>query len=314
MALPVDNRQIQNIVTSTLEYRRPEVINGVFNSNAVLLKLYKENKVRVEGGDLITTNIEYGEVEGGFIPKGGLFSPSVSEFMTQMRHEWRTCYGAMNWHGIDVAKNQGAAAVIKYTDAVLRNARKTLEKKLGIALHGSGGGDSMDGFGNAVSTTASYGGITRDGSAIATSITPTVNTTGGPFSFAMVNQAMGYATFNNERPNLIVSNQAIFDKAWERSQASERNTPGGTMRKIGWKGNVLDVNGAEWVVDSRCPSGTIELWNTDYWEFLILKGEDFRVRGPFDLPGSDGSVGQLIVRGNFVCKGPIYQSIITNVT
>jgi hypothetical protein len=187
MALPVDNRQVQNIVTSTLDFRRPEIINGVFNSNPALLKMYKENKVRVDGGDLISTNVEYGSVDGGFIPKGGVFSSSVSEFMTQMRHEWKTCYAAMNWHGMDVAKNQGAAAVIKYTDAVLRNARKTLEKNLGTAIHGSGGGDNMDGFANAVSTTATYGGLTRDGSAIALAITPTVNTTGGPFSFAMVN-------------------------------------------------------------------------------------------------------------------------------
>lgn len=314
MALPLDNRQVTTVVTSTLEYRRPEVINGVFNSNGVFLKMYKEGRVKVQGGDIITTNVEYGSVGGGAIPKGGLFSSTVTEFMTQMRHEWRTNYAPMNWHGIDVAKNQGAAAVIKYTDAVLRNAKRALESSIGTQMHGSGGGDNMDGFGNAVSATAAYGGIARDGSAQGLAITPTVNTTGGPFSFTMVNQAMGYATFNNERPNLIVSNQTIFDKAWERTQPSERNNAGGAMRKIGWKGNVIDFNGADWIVDQHTPSGTIEFWNTDYWDFLILAGEDFRVRGPFDLQLSDGSVGQLLLRGNLVCKGPIYQSIITNVT
>lgn len=313
MALPLDNRQVNNIVTSTLEYRRPEVVNGFFDSNPVMLKLYKEDKVKVKGGELITTNIEYGAVEGGAIPKGGTFSSAVTEFMTQMRHEWRTNYGAMNWHGLDKAKNQGVHAIVDYTDSILRNARKKLEDLIGTQIHGSGGGDNMDGFGNAVSTTASYGGITRDGSAVALAITPTVNTTGGPFSLSMVNDAMGSASFNNVAPNLITSNRTIFNKVWERSQPSERNTAGG-IRKIGWKGDSVIVNGAEWVVDSHCPSGTIELWNTDYWDLYILAGEDFRVRGPFDLHLADGSVGQLILRANLVCKGPRYQSIITNVT
>jgi hypothetical protein len=100
---------------------------------------------------------------------------------------------------------------------------------------------------------------------------------------------------------------------WERSQPSERNTPGG-IRSIGWKGNTVMFNGAEWVVDDKTPSGTIEIWNTNYWEFLLLAGEDFRMRGPWPVQLQDASVGQIVVKGNFVCAAPQLQSIITNVT
>ena len=314
MALPLDNRQVNNVVTTTLDMRRKEVIDGFFTKNPIMLQLYKKHKVVTKGGDFITTNFVYGQVEGGSYGRGDPFSPSVTEFMTQMRHEWKMNYGAMNWHGLDVAKNQGVHAVVDYTDAVLKNARLRLEKSVAQQIHGSGGGNNMDGFGNAVSTTATYGGIARDGSAQGTAITPTVNTTGGPFSLTMVNQSMGDAAIlGDDAIDLIVSNQTIFNKVWERSQPSERNSAGG-MRSIGWKGNTVQFNGAEWVVDPYCPSGTIELWNTNYWDFVILAGRDFKVRGPFDLHLQDASVGQLILTANLVCKGPKFQSIITNVT
>lgn len=313
MALPLESRQINNVVTTTLDYRRKEVIDNFFGSNGVLLKLYKENRVVVKGGEQIRTNFVYGQVEGGSIPRGGLFSGSVTEFTTQMVHDWKTNYGAMNWHGLDVAKNQGVHAVIDYTDSVLTNARMRMESSIGTQIHGSGGGDNMDGFGNAVSTTATYGGIARDGSAQGNAILPTVNTTGGPFSLPMVNTSMGDATIGNESPDLITSGQTIFNKVWERSQPSERNQPGG-IRSIGWKGQTVQFNGAEWIVDSHVPSGVIELWNTKYWDLYILAGEDFRVRGPFDLHLQDSSAGQLILRANLVCKAPRLQSRISSVT
>ena len=317
MGIPVNSEQATTIITTTLQHRLKKVVNGVFNSNPVLLRMYADERVTIDGGKNIETPIEHGMVVGGAVPKGGDFSGDVSEIITMFTHNWKTNYAGLNFYDLDLAMNQGAAAVIKITDAVMSNAKRTLQHNLGTQLHGSGGGDNFDGFFNAVSTTATYGGIARgDGSTVATAVTPTVNTTGGPFSLAMVNEAMGNATFDNIQPNLIVSNQTIFSKAWERSQPSERNSPGNTMRKIGWKGNVLNFNGAEWVVDSHTPSGTIEVWNTDFWKFMILRGNDFKIRGKGiqQLTLKDTSAGQLIVRGNFICSGPRYQSYISNVT
>lgn len=313
MALPLDNRQVNNIVSTTLDERRPELIDNFFTGNALLLKLYKDNRVVVKGGDQIQTSFIYGQVDGGAYQRGDPFSSSITEFMTQLRQDWKMYYGAMNWHGLDVAKNQGAAAVIDYTDAVMTNARMTLENKFGNDLYGSGGAGKVDGLDLAISDSGTYGGITRDTSAQGTAIKSIINTTGGPFSLPMVNTSYGDATLGNEAPDLIVSGQVIFNKVWERSQPSERNTPGG-VRSIGWKGNTVTFNAAEWVVDNHCPAGEIWILNTRYLELVILSGRDFKVRGPFDLHLEDASVGQLILTCNLVVKAPRLQSKIKSVT
>jgi hypothetical protein len=213
MALPLDNRQIGNIISTTLDYKRKEVTNTIYTSNPIFLKLYKSNKIKVKGGDSIKTTFVYAEVDGGVYGRGEAFSSLITEFMTQMTHDWRRAYGAMNWDGLDVAKNQGANAVIDYTEAIVNNARMKVQSVLGTDLHGSGGGNHFDGFGNAVSTTATYGGIARDGSAQGSAITPTVNLTGGPFSPAMVNVSLADARHGtSEYPDLIVSGQPIFNK------------------------------------------------------------------------------------------------------
>lgn len=319
MALPTDSRQINNIVTTTLDAKRPRLIDNFFTSNPLFVRLRDRENIRVEGGEQIDTPIIYGGLGGGSYGKGDTFDTSFTEFMTDIRLDWKQNYAPMAMDGLEAAKNRGAARIIDYTDAMMQAARMTLADNVGDQLYTTGTGNQskditglkavIDVNGGTVTT---YGGITRAATGVGNAVNAgSVNTTGGAFSLSMVNTEFGNVTIGMEKPDLIVTTQTIWNKFWERSQPSERNQAG-DMREIGMES--VRFNGADVVVDNHCPSGEIYVLNTKYLEFWILSGNDFRFRGPFDLSNQDAWVGQIVLYANLVCTSPRLQARIESVT
>ena len=315
MALPLDNRQINNIVSTTLDAKRKETTDLFFKSNVFFVRMYQKGKIKVKGGEQITVPIVYDKLPGGSYGRGDTFGTAIPEFLTEIRLQWKRNRAEMAMDGLDQKKNQGAAKLIDLTSVMIDNARLSLADRVGTQLFGDGtgnGGKDIDGLKIAVSDTGTYGGITRESDLQGTAIKATINTTGGPFSKTMVQTSFGDATRGAAHPDLILSDQTIYNKMWERTEPQQRHASD-DLAKVGFK-NGFQFNGADWQVDSHVPSGTIYLLNTDYIEFHVLEGGDFVRRGPFDLPTQDAWVDQLLLYANLVVTAPWSCSRIDNVT
>ncbi len=314
MALPLDDRQINDIVTTTLQEARKELIDAFFVSNALLVRLMSKDKVTSEGGEEIRSNFVYDEMDGGSYGKGDPFGANFKEFMTAMRLRWKRNRAEFSLDGLDVAVNRGASKVIDFAMSVKDNAKRSLLNKIGYQLYGDGSGNNskdIDGLKIAINDTGTYGGIVRSATGPGAAIKSVVNTAGGPYNNAMVQSAIGSATFGRDTPDLIITTQAIFDKIWTISQTSERNTAE-DMRRVGFK--TVEISGVPVVVDQHCPAGEMYILNTDFLEWRCQKGKEMYLRGPFDLHLTDASAGQYIQYSNLVCTGPRYQTRIENIT
>src|SRR5712692_1678242 len=225
MAIPLDSRTLNNVVSTTLDAKKARVFDLFFASNPLFVRLYSRQNVKWEGGDKIRVPFLYGDLGGGSYGKGDTFDTTNKEFITDLLFDWKRNYAPMAMDNLDQAKNQGVSRIIDLVDAMHQNARMTLANNIGKQIFSDGTGNAskdMDGLVNAISTTGTYGGITRGTDAIGTAVKGNYNSTGGAFSLTQMNTEFGAAVIGNEKPDLIVTTQAIWNKFWERIQPQQR--------------------------------------------------------------------------------------------
>jgi hypothetical protein len=316
MALPLDNRQIDDIASTTLDYRRQDLIDSVFKSRPLFNHLMSKNRVVVDGGDKIRQPILYDKLPSGWYSGTGPFNTDSKETETDMVFEWKAHYVNITIPGISVARNSGAAKVRDLVTSKMKTASMTGADDIAGELFNNGtDSDKIIGLQAAIATTGSYGTITRDTSAQGTAVKGVLDTTGGAFSLPFMNEKYGGGIIADEHADLIVTTQTIWDKWWAQAQPQQRFDAGqGEGAHIGFP--WIRFNGAMVVVDSKCPSGHVYFLNTS-WILLIFHRD--RVFTPktkewqWPLNG-DSMTKQLLSLLCMVVQAPRLQSLVTNVT
>lgn len=331
MAIPTDGRSINNLLSTTLDAKLPRITENFFNTNALIQRLLQrasagETTVRYEGGAEIRSPIIYNGLPSGSYGKGDTFGTTFTEFMTDLQFQWRRVRSEINVDHMDVRRNMGSAAqILNYVEVLAKNAVMSLKNELGNEIFSDGTGNNgknIDGLLNAIddgTNYSSYGGITRTSTVgdPGNAIKANLNSTGGVFSFPMINTAWGNVRFDDAKVDLIVTTQTLWNRFWERSQPADRNAPG-PLREVGFE--TIKFNGAEVVVDSHCASGSIFGLNTAFCELWLMEGADFIRRGEafgengFPVFNQDAFVDQLIVYLDFIVPGPRFSFQIQNVT
>ena len=329
MALPSDGRSINNILATTLDAKLPRLTENFFGTNAFVQRLLQradagESTVRYDGGAEIRSSIIYNGLPAASYGKGDTFGTGFTEFMTDLQFQWKRIRAEINVDHMDVRKNMGSAAqIMNYVEVLAKNAVMSLKNEVGNELFSDGTGNAnknWDGLLNGISVSsqyATYGGITRSSTTgdPGNAINAFFNSTATTFSLSDVNTAYGSVRFDDAKVDLIITTQTLWNKFWERVQPADRNAPG-PLREVGFE--TIRFNGAEVVVDSHCPSGSIFGLNTAFIELWLMEGCDFVRRGAdfgpngFPVYNQDAFVDQIIVYGNFIVPGPRFSFQLQN--
>lgn len=310
MAIPTRTQVLNTFISSTAENRRPDLVDNVFGSAPLFARLRKKNKVPVKGGEIIKVSHIYAGFPASSYGRGDEFNTEVKEFATTLVFNWKFVYAPVNLDVIDVELNDSPEQVFDLVDAAMENGELSLIDELSNQIFGDGTGNAskdIDGLAIAVSRTGTYGGLARGTDSQGSSIRAAFeDTTGGTFSLAGVNSNFGTAVIGRKKPDLLTTTQALWNRFWERSQPSERNTPG-DLRDIGFE--VVRFNGADVAVDTHTPSGFLYHLNTEYFELYVHRKWDFRFRGFMEPAQQQRQIGQLIMWGNLVCRGPRFSGV-----
>lgn len=319
MPPPSRTETLNNLVTSTFENRRPGLVDQFFGSAPLLAYIRKRENVSLKGGTDIRENFVYADFPASSYGRGTEFDTSTKEFSTAMVFDWKFNYTPVNLDVIDVDLNDSAEAIFDLVEAAMETGELSMIDEMSSQLFSDGtgnGGLDMDGLANAVSrsTSVAYGGITRS----ATAGTPGAalragveSTTGGALSLAQTNSDYGSCVIGREKPDLIVTTQTLWDRFWERSQASERNKPE-SDRDIGFES--VRFNAADVTVDSHCPSGFLYYLNTKWWKYYTHSKWDFRFRGFMEPTNQQRQIGQVISWGDVICRSPRLQGVASGLT
>lgn len=315
MALPTRTETFGNFVSATADHRRKDLVDNFFTSAPLLLYMRKRNQIPLKGGKQITAPHIYTNMTASSYGRGDEFDTATKEFATQLVFDWKFSYAAVNLDVIDADLNDSPEQTFDLVDAAMENAELSLIDDMSDQLFGDGTGNGnkdIDGLAIAVSRTGTYGGQARGTDVQGSSIRAAFeDSTGGSLTLNFMNDNYGTAIIAKEKPDLIVTTQTLWNRVWERSQPSERNSPEGT-REIGY--DVVRFNGASVMVDSSTPSGYMYFLNTKWFEFYVHRKWDFRFRGFMEPTNQQRQVGQVIVWSNLVCRSPRLQGVLTGLS
>ena len=325
MALPVDTRTANNLVTSTIDTWLPDLIDNFFKSNPLFARMLARNNVKLDGGYFVRQNLIYAGVGGGSHATGTPYDTSLKQWMTYMLFPWTELYAPLAMDETEEARNQGAAAVVDYALSLEKVAELTLFDTFGTQIFATAPGaidlqtliQGIPGYNSG----SVYGGITADTSAQGLAIAPNsgnVNTVGGPFSWDLMQTLYGAATYGAEEPDLIITTQAIYNKALLRAIPAQRWRSEDLKKVFGAEG--LGYNRADIMVDQHCASGYIFMLNTKYWKLVLNRNRAFIRRSSlydlerFPIYNDSLWVDQIVAQCNLIDCAPrlsAYESSVT---
>lgn len=323
MALPNDNRQLADVAALAVDSYLPGLIDLFFNSNPLWIRMASKERVSYGGGDLIRQPILYDKLNASSYSGFDTFDITRKNTKTVLQFDWSQYQVTLTVDGRTLLKTSGTGTrIMDLVETEMETARMTLAEELGadLFLDGTGNG-SKDILGLIAAVdngtnVATYGGISRtDGSAQATAITGNLNTTGGALSLPLVNTAMGSATIQPQRPDIIVTTQTLWDRFWERSQPAQREPSGpgfDDLARVGF--TAINFNGSAVVVDSHVASGNAWLLNTETFKLLVHEDRDFVFAGFQKPTNQDAMVGQIFWAGQLICQSPRLNCRMTGLT
>lgn len=319
MALTLDD-----ITSKTNKFIVPALVDSVYKSSPLFTRLRTNNMMRFEGGTLIQHPLMYAKLKGGAFGRGQTFDTSYVQTDTALQVNVKNYYVSATLFGTDSVLARGPEQAMSYIDSKMVNAAGRMAELLGTDafLDGQGTNSStlaLDGLVASIddgNQFASYGNITR--ADIATGANVGINAyyaSVATLALSNVQTAYGACWFGAERPDLIITTQAIWDIFWNKLQPQQRfQEESSDVAKIGFQS--LKFNGASVTVDQLCPSGKMYGLNTKYIQFWIstLRKYQFGFTGWKEAQNSDDVAGQYLFAGNLLNIAPRLMFQLTGIT
>ena len=306
------------IQSLTNKYIWPKVIDSVYRSNALFVRLYKK-KVMVDGGEFLSVPILYAENNAqGSYSGYDLLSTTPNEQITAATFEWKQLYSTCTFSGEEMIKNSGKFAVVNLLKAKRDNAIASLKYLLGTQIHSDGtgnGGKDIDGL---LAVTAATG--TTYGNILDTDIATGLwlakrDTTTNTLTVSAMTTLYGQATEDANMPDLGSTSQALLDKYESLLQPQQRYT---SSMEVDGGFQALKFKGIPIVADSKTPgsgAGSTDNYlyflNTKYLFWYSHPDRDFYSRPKIEIANQDAFVEQKLIAGNICCNNRRFQAVFT---
>lgn len=312
MALPtLSSEQVEDIYTATFNKKLPGVQDNVYGSNPTLGLIKQKSNIVLDGGKQVEQPMIYGKLNGGWYGVGDSFNTDTKNTKTAFILPWRRAYVNITIEGMDDLQNAGSAAVFSHANQKLTEAQLKMKDILGSALFGSsndGGGKAMSGFEEWLDDGTNFGtigGINRNGGDdIATAAQSNYDATAGSWTIPNLQTQYGEATLEDERPDLILTTQTLWNAMFNRVQPAQRYDDKHEAAKIGFE--VIRFQRAAIVVDSHVQSGRVYGAHTKTTKlFVHTKRQGNKLRGPWmNTSNKDERINQVWFAGNMVVASP----------
>lgn len=125
-----------NVTAITREKFIPVLVDNIYNSNILCLKLLK-NAEMLDGGKKIVVPVEYANMSAsnsGFIADGGNTATASVDTYQSATYDWATAYTGIKIPGSEELVNKGASQVLSLLKSKLKSAEKTIRDLFGTGL------------------------------------------------------------------------------------------------------------------------------------------------------------------------------------
>lgn len=306
----------------TEKFYMKKLADGVYTSSAAIRRFTLPEKMNIiDGGRTIVVpliNSKPGSSTGGYYDGRDTLQVNESDNITAAEYNWRYLYQTVRIFQADLDQNNGAAAQIKLLESKLKIAQKQMKENLGLGIFSDGGASTgandtnqIDGLRATISTSSTYGGIAVADMAEWVAIVKSNSGTNRPLSLNLMQQAMGAATEDDEKPTVGYMKQNVYDQAWSLFQPHQR-LMNEEMGKLGFK-NILEFNGIPLIVDSHMKANSIFFLNEDHVYLIVHKNSNMRTVSHDALETTDSMLKKIFWSGNIVCSNRRFQAELADI-
>lgn len=302
------------LLATTLKNYLPKLEDNIFSARPLVFFLKEAGQVRpIGGGTHIVLPLIY-QVNGtaGSYSGYDVIPTTPQDGISAAQYDWKQYAVSISISGMEEAKNSSEEEVIDLLEAKIMQAEETVYEKMDEMFFGDGTGNSgknWNGLGNLVNqNTTTVGNIDPAANTFWQSYR---ETTAEVLSIAKMNTAYNTVSVGNDRPNVILTTQTLFEKYESLLQPQLRFTDTKTA-DAGFQ-NLL-FKGAPITYDTYCTSGAMFFLNTKY---LRIHGHNkvWFQPTPFVRPeNQDARYAQILTYGNFCVSNRKRQGVLTGKT
>jgi len=319
-----ETRSYDSLLTTTLANYREKMYDNIFDDypflsylNGKLGKAMRGSSVKrlLSGGESIVEHLLY-EQNGTVKSYSGAeqLDTTLQEGHTIARFNWKQYAVSIGITGLEKRSNMGESAMINLLSAKATQAEMSLRDRMSVDSFADGtgnGGKNLTGLAALISTTVTVGGLAP---ATHTWWVADVTTSVGSFvsgGLDAMRSKFNDITFGNDKPDLIVTTQAVHE-FYEKSQQPQERYSVNTVADAGFLN--LGFKGVPIVFDRDCTSGVMYFLNSKYLNLCCHRDADIST-GPFITPeNQDVSTAMVLFQGNLTTNNRRKLGSLTGIT
>jgi len=309
------NPNYDEILSTTLANHMPKLVDNVFSARPLVYFLKKAGQVRViNGGNKIVLPLMYGQNStAGSYSAYDSISITPQTGITAAEYNWKQYAATIAISGIEEAQNSSEEAIIDLLEAKTFQAEETITEQMDQMFIQS------DGTGNSGKDWLGLEILVRDAQATVGGIDASVDSwwesyvDGGAASLSLADMRTAYnsVAVGNDQPNVILTEQTLFEAYEDLLQSQERFMDASTAD--GGFQNLL-FKGAPVVYDDYVNTGDMYFLNTKYIR-LVGHGDNWFKPTPFVRPDNqDARYAQILCYGELTISNRARQGVLTDRT
>lgn len=329
--MPAANLAFDTILSTTMNKYRAKLEDNIFRANPLMYWLQETNRVdKQDGGASLVVPII------AVNPAVSLSYTDYDAFTTQItgaqaaqldaaNYAWRQFAGVVAISGIEEAKNNGVAQVVKLLDSKVQLTELSMSEALDAMFFLNGTGNAgKDWFGLAAivsdvnagaaaggNTSGFIGGIDRTAAPGVTVWKSYVEATAEALTLARMTTAYNSVSKGNDHPDLGLTTQTLFEKyeglLQPQARYTDMRTADGGFQNLLFKGMVL-------MFDLYCQSASMYFLNSKYLKLLGHTQTWFRNTPWIKRHDMDARFMQVLSYGNMTASNVARQGKLTGKT
>ena len=300
------------VTAITRHFIMPEVTDVIYNSNLFFYRMNQAKKI-IPGGTQLEFPFMFQAMSAGGAYSGlDVLTITQSDTIKNGVWDWKQHYVPVVVDGLTMIKTDSPLAIANFIRLQFEQAEMQMADNLGTGImsDGSTNAKELDGFGLAIDSTGTYGGLARSTNSW---LAAQEDSSTSALTLTALQSMFGNCKKGGRSPSLLLSRQEQYNRYWKLASDkqniyTEPIARDSQLASLGFD-NLL-FNGVPWCVDDKVFDGpnasnsAILMLNEDFIHLAVSPRADFYLED-FQTPiTQDAMVSKLLWAGNVIVRHP----------
>ena len=308
--MPISIPQVQAI-THDAVYK---VLGDVVFESAPAFRRFYSKKQKLSGGNDIGAPVISAAIDdttGGWYQGASTLTDAEKDDITRAKVDWKQAYETVLLSHLDIMKNgNDQTAVLNLLASKIKIAKKRFISRLSNGIFHDGTSSLVFNGLEQIIGTGAYAGLSAsdilDESGDNAWQAQILANGGTPRALSgnLIQQAMGLATEDDDKPTVAFQVQNVFDELWSILEPHQRlMSEDESLSGLGHDQNkkVLKYNGIPFLVDSHMKAGSMYFINEEYCKMFVHSMEDMKAQSFKQLEDQNAVKERMLLTGNMLC-------------